>query len=50
MIRPSFYWWDDAVLAAQQIAAQTGRRQRVHRVTSSANSWRVSPAVLRAVS
>lgn len=50
MNRPAFYWWDDAVLAAQQIAAQTGRRQRVYRVPSASNSWRVAPAMLRAVS
>ena len=49
MNRPSFYWWDDAVLVAQQIAQQTGIRQRVHRVPGLSNSWRVSPAILRLV-
>lgn len=50
MNRPSFYWWDDAVQVAREIAAQTGIRQRVYRVPSASNSWRVAPALLRAVS
>lgn len=49
MNRPSFYWWDDAVLVAQQLAAQTGVRQRVHKITAS-SPWRVSPASVRLVS
>ncbi|WP_408898655.1 hypothetical protein ACJ5H2_05980 [Nocardioides sp. R1-1] len=50
MNRPSFYWWDDAVLVAQQIAAQSGVRQRVSKTANASNPWRVTPAILRAVS
>lgn len=50
MNRPSFYWWDDAVLVAQRIAAQTGVRQRVSKTSNASNPWRVTPAILRAVS
>lgn len=43
-MRGSYWWWDDAVSAAQSLAHLTGRRFRVHRIIGAnyALVWAVS--------
>lgn len=49
-----FYWWEDAIEAANTAAARTGKRQRVHRLgftdpVTGSRPWLVTDVVRLAV-